>query len=547
MAEILEKDITIFRYLLGDQKYNAKTFVVRQYTGGKVSQVPWLTEYYVELPENLAHGFPNEWVFSFIRIDGDNFAEDLRNQLIQKINEIIHAHPIQKEIPVLFVSLTNIFQVSDELPPHRFNIFGIEIDEAHIKRQLSVQPVQPHRSPLVSAVRQSLTAQQWSEFWLSPYQKSKPADGWRFFGREKEIRKITQTMDNFVVVGARRIGKTSLLKELTRILTKEGYEVHNVDTQSSQNEKDLTNKLISELDEKTAVSLKRRQGLLVSSMLESVLKYLSGRGNVAILIDEIGNLLQRPNSEEAWKVMGTLRSHAHKGKIKLVCTASQKYLLKQQEEYSGPWVNFATTVVLRGLSREEARDFILKPIRIWRLITEAESRDIFELIYHNVGSHPLLLTAFCEALFVRVVGNKESIIDVARELLSGNEEGIRKAVHEVFFAINRPVIQYLFLQHCLQRYAQNDKLMYSIISESWIDKELSKAGYKSRFATRLFILEALNIRALTEPDSNREDQCRVIAPLVFNYSLQHIPLEKIRDSLREEITLDADEFGLMKV
>lgn len=547
MVEILEKDVKIFRYLLGDQKYDAKTFVTRQYTGGKASQVPWLTEYYAELPDNLAHGFPNEWVFSFIRIDGDDLIKDMRSQLIQKINEIINAHPIQKEIPVLFVSLTHAFQVSDELPPHHFNIFGIEVDGMDTQRRSPALSIQPHRSPLVSAVRQTLTAQQWSEFWLSPYQKSKPAGGWRFFGREKEIRKITQTMDNFVVVGARRIGKTSLLKELTRILKKEGYDVYNIDTQSSQNERDLTNKLISELDEKTAISMKRRHKLLVSSMLESVLKYLSGRRNVAILIDEIGNLLRRPNSEEAWKVMGTLRSHAHKGKIKLVCTASQKYLLKQQEEYGGPWVNFATTVVLRGLSREEARDFILKPIRIWRLITEAESREVFDLIYNNVGSHPLLLTAFCEALFVRVVGNKASILGVARDLLKGKEEGIRKAVHEVFLGINRPVIQYLFLQHCLERSAQNDKLMHSVISESWIDEELSKAGYRSRFATRLYILEALNIRALTEPDLDREDQCLVIAPLVFNYSILHMPLEEKRDSLREEIILDADEFGLVKV
>jgi hypothetical protein len=548
MGEILKKDIPVFLHIIGDPKYDVKAGVIRQDSDGTVSQLPELTEYYVELPEYLAHGFPNKWLFAIIRISGDDLNQALREKLIQNIHTIINAHPLQNEVPVLFISMTNAFQVSDELPPKRLSIFGMEIDETDLFAERRMTKVQPHLSPLITVVRKSLTSQQQGEFWLSPYRKSTPADGWRFFGREKEIMKITETMDNFVVVGARRIGKTSLLMELSRTLKKQGYTVYNVDTQSCMNEKDLTNKLIAELDPKAATYMKRREGILPTNVLENVLKYLSKQRNVAILIDEIGNLLARHQDQaEAWKIMGILRSYTHKGHIKLVCTASQTFLLKQQQDYSGPWVNFATTIVLRGLTREEAQDFILKPLQIWRLMTKAECNEVLDLIYNNVGSHPLLLTAYCEALFARVVGKETSVVEMARDLLKGRDEGVTKAINEVFFAISRPVIQYLFLQHCLERHAAKEKLMHSFISESWIDETLRKAGYKSRFATRLFLLEALNTRALTEPDLKRDDQCRVIAPLVFNYSKLHMPLEEKRDALREEIALDAEEFELVKV
>jgi hypothetical protein len=306
--------------------------------------------------------------------------------------------------------------------------------------------------------------------------------------------------------------------------------------------------LVDGLDPKSAADMRRRQGILPTKVLDNVLKHLSRQGNVAILLDEIGNLLASNQDEmEAWKIMGTLRSFAHQARIKLVCTASQFFLLKQQQDYQGPWVNFADTVMLRGLTREETQDFILKPLQIWRLITKTECDDIVDLVYNNVGSHPLLLTAYCEALFRRVVGKETIVLEMARELLKGRDEEVSKAIKEVFFDIKKPVVQYLFLQHCLERNSANEKLMHSTISETWIDDTLKKAGYMSRFATRLLLLESLNTRALTEPDHKREDQCRVIAPIVFNHSKLYMPLKEKRDALREEIALDADELGLKKV
>ncbi len=59
---------------------------------------------------------------------------------------------------------------------------------------------------------------------LAPYETRAPVTGSRFFGREYEISRIVGNPDtNHAILGIRRIGKTSLLRETERIL-KEGDE-----------------------------------------------------------------------------------------------------------------------------------------------------------------------------------------------------------------------------------------------------------------------------------------------------------------------------------
>ena len=60
---------------------------------------------------------------------------------------------------------------------------------------------------------------------LVPYETSKPVTGSRFFGRESEVRRILQHCDsNFAIMGIRRIGKTSLMREIERQLKEQAQE-----------------------------------------------------------------------------------------------------------------------------------------------------------------------------------------------------------------------------------------------------------------------------------------------------------------------------------
>ena len=60
---------------------------------------------------------------------------------------------------------------------------------------------------------------------LTPYETSKPVSGSRFFGRDLELRRILQgSTSNFAIMGIRRIGKTSLLREIERRLRADAQE-----------------------------------------------------------------------------------------------------------------------------------------------------------------------------------------------------------------------------------------------------------------------------------------------------------------------------------
>ena len=69
------------------------------------------------------------------------------------------------------------------------------------------------RRPTVELLRRLSSQIQLS--FLSPYETSKPVTGSRFFGRESIVRRVLMDRSaNFAIMGIRRIGKTSLLKEI---------------------------------------------------------------------------------------------------------------------------------------------------------------------------------------------------------------------------------------------------------------------------------------------------------------------------------------------
>jgi len=60
---------------------------------------------------------------------------------------------------------------------------------------------------------------------LAPYQISAPVEGTGFFGRQSEISNVLgHSETNFTIAGVRRIGKTSLLREVKRQMLEQGED-----------------------------------------------------------------------------------------------------------------------------------------------------------------------------------------------------------------------------------------------------------------------------------------------------------------------------------
>ena len=495
----------------------------------------------VQLPTEFCHGFPPLWDFAIL-IDGKSAFRDLDREIIlDDAQRLIDITPRRAEaVPLVLVSRHAEVHLKDELLAGHPKVFCL--DAADIVRRNGPK-VEPYFSPLLMALRQQLPESLAQEYWIIPYLRGKPAAGWRFFGRKREISTLVSSPDNFVVVGARRIGKTSLLIELERQLQSNGYRTFRADVQDCRDERALVNRILETLDRAKYASLMRRKEIISDSVLGPALRSISGRGDAVLLIDELGNVVKNM-PDEAWKVLGTIRNVAQSGGLKVVVTASQDFLLRQQQSYTGPWVNFARTMRLGAFSRDDIEDLLIRPLRIWSQVPNPGA--LLDIVMSAVGSNPYLLVNFCYRLFEEVVCEKATdVIAASRAILSDNlVRDFHDVVREVFYYMQSPTLQYLFLRRCQEVDRKGGQLGAAMIDDDWIEGALAEVGILSTVLIRRNILDDLSMRALTEDFEGNPNCQRIIAPLVYRVVKKaERDIDKLIKKYEGEMVQEANERG----
>jgi len=145
--------------------------------------------------------------------EGDLAAMEPR-ELAQSLVEVVRSQSLVERNPIIMLQGPGA-ELAAQLKPLFMPILLLD--------QADQQAVRESRRP--SGELLDRLAAQLDLSLLTPYETSKPVTGSRFFGREFEIRRILQTGDtNFAIMGIRRIGKTSLMreklaKELGRVAT----------------------------------------------------------------------------------------------------------------------------------------------------------------------------------------------------------------------------------------------------------------------------------------------------------------------------------------
>ena len=183
------------------------------------------------------------------------------------------------------------------------------------KQQNSVQ--QAH-SP--TATMLDILLSQMSRSQLAPYETSKPVIGSRFFGRGAEINKVLQHPEkNYLFVGIRRIGKTSLLKEIKRLMD------HNDPSKEDQRRRLYVDCTVISSEEEFLRTL-------TLELSPNYLKFLMGRsvqsnrykkmmfdyfasqhgGPITFLVDEIDRLLSQMNNHREFFPMHLLNVYVHR-------------------------------------------------------------------------------------------------------------------------------------------------------------------------------------------------------------------------------------------
>src|SRR6185436_18218174 len=379
---------------------------------------------------------------------------------------------------------------------------------------------QVYMAPLSLAIRRTLRSNEFLSFFLNPYMRNKPVTGWRFYGRRRELDRLISSEENFIIVGGRRIGKTSLMREAYRRLEERGQPVYFISAEACKTAGEVVKELIKVISPKDTFAAVRRSKALDERLLLSLLKQITSASSPATLfIDELGNVIANRNLGDDWGFLGTLRQFSQQGRLRVIFSCFQEMFLSQLKEFEGPLVNFGTTMRLSVFADAEVEDLLFAPLELWRPAGE-DRKAIRDLVLTGVGRHPLLLQYFCHALFERIaMGSERRVLEDAQRILGKDlVECFNEPANEVFWRLGSPTLCYIFLQHCIEAERSRKSLITTEMNDDWLIDALRTIGLRAGIFDRRTILEALEVRGLTyRVEQGSSDRQLITCPAIFKF------------------------------
>jgi hypothetical protein len=252
---------------------------------------------------------------------------------------------------------------------------------------------------------------------LSPYETSRTVTGNRFFGRRAYLNKILQhPKTNFIIMGIRRIGKSSLLREVQRQLdlsdpVREGQQRRvYVDCSVFQSEDDFYHDIIAQL---SPPDMKRFERQSQSQRFKSqMFHYLAGQqgGQITYLLDEVDGLLTGLGGR--YDLFEAMRRASAKDSDARFVVAGFRQLRQLAETIDSPLFHFGEILTLKPLDRDEVREMVVDPLE--RLRVKLESRDeIAQRIYRETAGQPNLVQYYCRTLLEQIKPDGPHIINLS--------------------------------------------------------------------------------------------------------------------------------------
>jgi len=242
---------------------------------------------------------------------------------------------------------------------------------------------------------------------LTPYETSKPVTGSRFFGREFEVRRILQTPDsNFAIMGIRRIGKTSLMREIERQLKEQAQDAESeesleriifMDCSAIASPNNFIQEVVRKLRPQELTRLSSKQYPI---FFPDFLQRMSQRygGPIVFFLDEFDKVLTWHYEDDA--LLNALRASSNQGHSRYIVGGFRE-VMRAFSDLDSPLYNFARPVRLKEFSREQAAAMILGPLE--RLGVQFERRnDVVNRVFDETAGQPNLIQFYCSILVERL-------------------------------------------------------------------------------------------------------------------------------------------------
>ncbi len=228
---------------------------------------------------------------------------------------------------------------------------------------------------------------------LSPYETRAPVIGSRFFGRELEISRILSNPDsNQIILGIRRIGKTSLLREIERLLLErdEAARVIYLECSDLLSTDDYIREVVRKLNPRELPRLQMQKYIFFfPNFLERMSKVHNSK--IIFLLDEIDNLVIMQRGD--WELFRMLRASSNKGACQYII-AGFREAMREQYLLDSPFYNFAQEIRLSEFTRQQARDLIVTPLENLRVRIHSQE-EVVNRIYEETSGHPNLIQYYC--------------------------------------------------------------------------------------------------------------------------------------------------------
>ncbi len=252
--------------------------------------------------------------------------------------------------------------------------------------------------------------------YLSPYETRAPVTGSRFFGREHEISRILANPDtNHAILGIRRIGKTSLLRETERILLEGEAAARVVYLECSDllSTDDYIREVVRKLNPRELPRLElQKYVFFFPNFLERMSKQFKSK--IIFLLDEVDNLVIMQRGD--WELFRMLRASSNKGACQYII-AGFREAMREQYMLDSPFYNFTQEIRLSEFTRQQARNLVVTPMENLRVRFKNED-EVISRIYEETAGHPNLIQYYCLILLRQLdqTGEREispkSLIDV---------------------------------------------------------------------------------------------------------------------------------------
>ncbi len=226
--------------------------------------------------------------------------------------------------------------------------------------------------------------------------------GENFFGRQSLLREVLEgDRDSLWVVGARRLGKTSLLKELELRVQQSPqtpWAALYGDLEGSADARGLADSLLGSIEDSeawrraTGVAVEDVEGLAVTEMLTALVRKTVRSGwRLLLLVDEAEEFLTVATNDAV--VLPRLRRIFQKGPdVRAVITSTRRLSrIDHAELETSPFLQgFIPPLYLTPLMPEDARGLLARG--------RFSSQDV-ERIMEKTGNHPFLVQLIASRLF----------------------------------------------------------------------------------------------------------------------------------------------------